>query len=165
MAVYKSAAALRLAQQKRFATMKGTFVELIRERAYAGLEDFQELTSGALTPGQTHGAFARGQSPAQSTPMGARRRLSQLQRKRRGLKGVVPLLPINKVTGRLHRSGMILRHGDKFLLVSRGVPYAEFVVSNEGTRKMVGRRLRNEIKMRAAARLHGILANMKARSI
>lgn len=68
------------------------------------LQDWQQLCSGNLPPSVTAGAFARGNSPDESTRNGKRRMMSKSTLQKRGLQGQIPLLPINKVTGRLYNS-------------------------------------------------------------
>lgn len=124
--------------------------------AEAAGKDLLELLSGSLTPAQTRGAFARGSSPATSTPTGRRRQLTARQRKARGLAGAVPLNPINVQSGDLLR-GVELRRAQAaaaqaFDLGIEDVAYARYVLAIGGTSKMVGRGVQAELKRRFGPR-------------
>jgi len=130
-------------QLKRLQTMKATVAESIRLMRKLGEQDSKELSSGTLTKSQTRGAFARGRTPQQSTPAG----------RLRGKKPGVRLLPINVQSGRLRRSMTSRSRGqNSFETLSRTVPYARFILSESGTRKMVARGMKQEAIRRLKAR-------------
>lgn len=156
MGRFGKASDLARRQQSRFAAVHMTAIEGHRDIAIQGLQDYRELTSGRLTKRQTRGAFARGQSPAKSTPTGTRRRLTTRQLKNRGLKGAIPLLPVNVQSGRLLRS-MRLRQvpgGVQSFVVgpTSAAGRSMFVLTPGGTRRMVSRGVHDEVKRRFRAR-------------
>lgn len=79
----------------------------------------------------------------------SRRGISRARRKKVGFKGSAPLLPINEQTGRLKRGKRLVRVGgysQAFDLKFVGVSYSPFILSKHGTRKMVGRKFREEME-------------------
>ena len=131
-----------------------------------GLKDAQEQTSGSLTPKQTEGAFARGTSPSDSTPTGRRRELTPKQLKARGLTKKVPLLPINKQSGRLHGSFKLTKKRENpqtFELDQTDPGGGIYTLYPGGTRKMVGRGFWHLIKQRARARQAAVINHFRGR--
>lgn len=151
--------------QIEFFRQAGLSAENAHEQlATAALQDWIELCSGALTPNQTRGAFARGSTATVSTAFGRRRGLSARKIANRGLKdslvrGSVPLLPINVQSRRLLNS-IKLRPGPSG--AGRQVfdvgpdPEAAgasmWVLVPTGTRKMIARGIWAEIQRRFRAR-------------
>jgi hypothetical protein len=144
------------AQKARFQKLKLTRETGLRDIAEAGKADAIELASGALTRSQTRGAYARGDSPANSTPTGRRRQLTARQLATRGLIGGAPMLPINVQSGKL-RAGirLVLRSPAprlSYSLLIQNVDYARYILSEMGTKKMVSRGYKAEIQRRQKAR-------------
>lgn len=127
-------------QMKRLATMQATMKDSVRDMQKEGVKDAIELTAGTLTRSQTRGQYARGRLAATSTSTGRKR-------------GRAPMLPINQITRRLRRSMRSRSHSKLgFEVLSAGVPYAQFILSEAGTRKMVGRGMKKEAGKRLKAR-------------
>lgn len=119
--------------------------------------DWKELVSGDLTKSQTRGAFARGSSPATSTPSGRRRTLSPRQLANRNIPGGVPSLPINKQSGRLYNSIQIANvsaAGSQVYDVGPNatVDRSVYRILPNGTKKMVASGIWAEIERRWKAR-------------
>lgn len=142
------------AQQARFATMKMTREQGLRDIAEAGKKDAIDLASGGFTKKQTAGAFARGQTPPESTPQGPRRRLSRRTLKGRGITGSIPLLPINVQSGRLRRSiALRVKSRSRYDLVAGDVAYAKYILAIGGTAKMYSRGFKQEVQRRQRSRM------------
>lgn len=130
-------------QMKRLVAMQATIKQSVRLMRRLGEQDAGELTSGgvkAKTLAKLGHPFARGASTAKSTPAGRKR-------------GSVPMLPINVQSGKLKRSFRsrdFKRNG--FEVLSAQVPYAKFILSESGTRKMVARGMKKEANRRLKAR-------------
>lgn len=157
MAQFTDPMALYKAQKVRFAKQMLTARAAHEEVVIAGLHDMVELASGRLTKSQTRGAFARGSSPATSTPTGRRRQLTKAQLRRRAIKGGVPLLPINVQKGNLRKAIRKIQTaappgGQAYDVGPQGVPYAKYVLGLGGTRKAVARGYFPEVRKRWRAR-------------
>lgn len=136
-------------QLARLKAMQATMQQGVKLMKDEGLKDAEELTSGTLTKRQTRGQFARGRSPKISKATGR-------------LRGRTKLLPINKQSGRLFRSMYAKGHARLgFEIVSRGVPYARYILHEAGTRKMVARGMKQEAQKRLRARRKAHLDHFK----
>lgn len=167
---------LRVAQRARFAAILHDAHEVHRVIATDGKEDFQEMTRGTVSTkslramGHPFGRIA-GSDPS-TGGRGVRNR-----KKFQGMltrKGVLPPLPINKQTGKLHAAitlsgprGPKLAY-DLFSNVRDG---RQYVLSPVGTKKMVGRGLlgqwgvlRKRHRARKAAYVDLLRASLKARA-
>lgn len=129
--MHRTAKSLYDAQLARFRSSKMSIVSATRMMASQGKDDLYELLSG--TAKYKGHPFARGQSAASSTAMGARRSI-------KGQKSSsAPLRPINVKTGRL-RASLRLNVGPASSYdLSVSTKYARYILHPAGTRKMVGR--------------------------
>ena len=152
MARYTNPLALYKAQVKRFEQLGVSMREGHQLLAIEGLGDSREILSGTLTPKQTRGAFARGATPALSTPTGRRRALSTRQKRNRGLTGTVPLLPINMQSGKLVSSQKLNKVASgtrqQFDLTQVNPGGGIYTMIPGGTSKMVDRGYKQEIRRR-----------------
>ena len=148
-------------QKKRFEELKLTREKGFKDISLAGFRDAVELASGGLGPKQTKGAFAKGASPALSTPDGRRRQLTARKLARRGIVGGVPLLPINVQSGKLQQGiRLVYVPGAKirYDLLVASVEYAKYILSLGGTSGkagkggMVARGYKPEVQRRQRAR-------------
>lgn len=118
-----------------------------RHIAESGELDYLDLTKGRLSPKQTRGKFARRKSG----------------RRRGG--GSVPLLPINRVTGRLARSIRIVevpgKHQAFHVGPSKAAGRSMFVMLPAGTRFMVARGIYAVIEARWKARNKALLDTLR----
>ncbi len=130
---------------KRFAAMKKDFKVLHSQIVSESLRDSREATSGKLSKKETKGAFARSAS---------------------GLKrGRLRRLPINIQTGALHDSFYLRRASggvQAFHLYSKAA-HARFVLALPGTRKMVARGFREQIRKQWRARNKALLDTFRKR--
>jgi hypothetical protein len=129
--------------------------------------DLKELTAGDIPAAfiDKYNPFARGKSPSANFARGGsvqRRRVSQSAAMKAIGRRTVPLLPINKRSGRLHRSVMLRKKGSanvRFgaresysVIVGTNLPYTQFIFSPYGTRFMVGRGILDEVDKRMRTR-------------
>lgn len=136
-------------QGKRIKNAKVAMEEIPRMLAEEGVKDSIQLTGGTLTRKQTRGQYARGLTASKSTATGRKR-------------GRAPALPINMVSGRLRRSFERKRRGKTIQdVVSSNIDYAQFILSPQGTRKMVTRPLKKEVTKRGKARNYAVRAHFK----
>ncbi len=143
--VHKSAASLLLAQTDRVRYMTGSARRVFAEGiAKPGVQDHYDLTSGSIsakTLAKLGHPFGRGQSP-QKRGAGnmnlARRATSKKKLAKAGMRGRVPLLPINVQSGRLRRSFRVVGTGTS-VSVNNSAPYARYILNPQGTKYMVGR--------------------------
>lgn len=132
--------------------------------------DLKELTAGNIPREfiDKYNPFARGKSAASNFARGGsmqRRRVNQTAAMKAIGRRTVPLLPINKRSGRLHRSVMLRKKGSanvRFgaresysVIVGTNLPYTQFIFSPYGTRFMVGRGILDEVDKRMRARFAG----------
>lgn len=140
----KGLIALAKDQEKRMRRAVKTMDDAVKWRAAEGVKDSIELTGGTLTRSETRGQYARGRSAGSSTSTGRKR-------------GRAPSLPINQVSHKLRRSFNRKKKSHQvYEVVSRGIPYAKYILSESGTRKMVTRPLKKEVVKRGKARLYAI---------
>lgn len=133
MATHTTFLSLVQAQESRFAKVKNTLDNVSRIMAREGYADLKELTEGGLSKKVTRGAFARGLSPAQNMVNAGN------VARRPKMKARIPLRPINKQSGKLHRSIRVAQSGKYSFDVSVSTPYAKYILHPAGTKKMVGR--------------------------
>lgn len=146
MRTHRSVTALYDAQLKRFSTMKMTMAQGHAEIAKRGLADMAELTRGSIskkTLARLGHPYGRGASPAQRTPTGLMRGGNAAKNKKLTGRARIPLLPINRQSGKL-RQGMYLRKTSspgaiQSFVLGSDVPYAKYILHPAGTKKMVGR--------------------------
>lgn len=138
---YTSGLALYKAQVARLAQLKDDREKGFLDMANKIVKDCEELTSGTLTPAQTRGRYARGASRPQRTNAGLKRF------------GGAPLLPINIVSRRLNTSFRLRGNfkGSKRIDIVSTAGHARFILAWDGTRFMVARGFREEIRKRQAA--------------
>ena len=146
MRVHHSATALYDAQLKRFATMGMTMREGHRDIAHKCFGRMSHYTRGGIsqkTLNRLGNPFGRGASAAERTPTGLMRGADPAKAKKHTGRVKIPLLPINRQSGKL-RQGMYLRKTffpgalQAFALGS-DVKYAKYILHPAGTKKMVGR--------------------------
>lgn len=134
-------------QLKRLQTMRATVDDSIRLMRKLGESDAKELSSGSVSTAtlvKLGHPFGRGRVAQESTSTG---------RYRGTAKARMRLLPINVQSGRLRRSMTSRSRGKQsFETLSRTVPYARFILSESGTRKMVARGMKQEATRRLKAR-------------
>lgn len=135
MASHTTALSFVRSQEARFKNIVGDGQKVVRMFVEGGESDLRQMTSGALTPEQTKGAYARGASAASNFAKGGS------VARRPGARRKAPLRPINKQSGRLNRSVHVKRlsAGIYDLSVGKGVPHAKYVLHPAGTKFMVGR--------------------------
>ena len=100
MATHRNALQLFDAQVTKFRGFRGTAVQAWSMLPEGAEQDLRDLLSGTLTPEQTRGQFARKAPLPHYDPRNPTR--TQIRRVR--ARGAVPLLPINKQSGRLFDS-------------------------------------------------------------
>jgi len=165
VARYAKGLDLYKAQLAQLAATKADLKKAHRMVCEASERDLEAILSGTLTRQQTRGAFARGQSPALRTATGRRRQLTDRQRKSRGIKGSVPVNPVNVQTGKL-KKGVRLNKGTKGLqsysLAIEGVDYAPWILADGGTSKMVSRQVRAELKKAFGPRNKALVDHLRA---
>ncbi|MCC7229255.1 MAG: hypothetical protein IT203_02610 [Fimbriimonadaceae bacterium] len=129
---FKNPLDLYNAQMARMAKANASIADGLKMMREGATQDAIDLTGGHLTPKQTRGQYARGRAAILSTPNGRKR-------------GTAPMLPINMVSGRLRRSiqGRSWKKNG-FAVVSKGVPYSQFILSESGTRVMVARGMKRK---------------------
>ncbi len=182
MGKYSDPLKLYDAQRARFQQAKMTQRQAHDAIAEAGLEDMKELTDGSLTPSQTRGAFARGDSGERRTltarqiknrgiaplpkPKGQKKATSTAKKRKKrsgsgkakspGLRHLIPLLPINKQSHDLHDSvskqDVSIGSRQSFEVGPEGVEYSKYVLGPGGTVKMVARGFFAEVRKRWKAR-------------
>jgi hypothetical protein len=148
MATHKSAASFGIALAKRFGNMQGSLRDIHDKIANEVVDDHMDLTSGTVTTKTLRQAghpFGRG-------PSGAQR--GGNKKGRRSFKR----LPINRQTGQLRASKFKTGPSgpDRTYRIGFEIPYARFVLSPTGTRKMVARGFYEEIRSRHRARKQGL---------
>lgn len=144
MGIYTKPIDLMRAQEARFRKTMMTAEQMFILNVRSAEGDLEEVTSGTLTKkdlARLGHPFGRGSSAAKSTAKGAMRGASKARRTRVGITGVVPLLPINKQSGKLRRGSFMRRTSSAPLtfVVGSDAPYAKYIFSPVGTKKMVGR--------------------------
>lgn len=132
--------------------------------------DLKELTAGTIPAAfiDKHHPFARGASAATNFVRAGntfRRRTSQKAVRAAIGSRSVPLLPINKRSGRLHGSVQLRKRGSAnvifgsretySVIVGTNLPYTQYIFSPYGTRYMVGRGILDEVDKRMKARFSG----------
>lgn len=162
---------------RRVTRMVSSIRQMHNELVLGGVRDHASLTSGGVSTRrlrQMGHPFGRQRSQDRSTGVrgvvkGPRVLFGQEKRRNRLRKGVLMPLPINKQTGRLRRS--FWRTGpigaDRRVDMGFRAPYAKYVLSPEGTQKMVARGFHSHgsgigqlgaISKRHRARMQGALA-------
>lgn len=167
---------LRVAQRARFEGIKHDIHAVHKMMATDGKEDFSELTSGAVSTktlramGHPFGRLVSGDISTGGRGVRNRQKFAQHLTRR----GALPLLPINKQTGKLH--GAITLIGPtgpnfRYDLFSNVRDGRQFVLKPGGTSKMVGRgllgqwgMLRKRHRARRAAYVDVLRASHKARA-
>ena len=144
MGVYSKPIDLMRAQETRFRKTMMTAEQMFILNVRSAESDLEEVTSGTVSTSQLRRLghpFARGASSAESTPKGAMRGASKKRRQRVGITGVVPLLPINKQSGKLRGGTFMRRTSSRPLtfVVGSDVAYAKYIFAPAGTKRMVGR--------------------------
>ena len=146
MRTHHSVTALYDAQLKRFSTMKMTMLEGHRDishKCFGRMSYYTRGNTSSKTLVRLGHPFGRGATPLDRTPTGLMRGANPAKAKKLTGRARIPLLPINRQTGKLRR-GMYLRKTfypgalQAFALGS-DVPYAKYILHPAGTRKMIGR--------------------------
>jgi hypothetical protein len=162
MAIYTRPADIMRAQEARFRRMGVAMLDVHRELVRGGKRDAAEATGGAISTkdlkamghpfgrvgGQGSGTIGRG-------IQGDRKRFSGKGDKGQiTTKGVVKPLPINKQTGKLRDSFFLNGPTGPNHVYDMGfaAPYATFVLSPSGTKRMIPRGYFEFIKRRHKAR-------------
>lgn len=159
MAKYTDPMALLKGQQRQMAAALQA-VQRVHARAVREIVDHSDdLLKGGISTAQlrrmghpfSRRRFATLSKDAKSAARGARHQRGRWELRGSGL-GNVPLLPINRQTGRLLRdqrlSGRNIGPGRQQWTHTRFAPYAGFVLGDKGTRRMIPRGYRKELDRR-----------------
>lgn len=161
---HKTVGSLLTAQRIRYEKFQGTIRQAHHALVADSAQDHVELTSGTISKGRLKALghpFGRGDSAEESTSFGLARGTGRGQQK-------VPLLPINRQSGRLQRSLKWFgpRGRDLEYRVWFDAPHARYITHPSGTKKMIGRGLRGpkgQLRRLHKARLRGVLIALKNR--
>jgi hypothetical protein len=146
MRTHKTIDSLYQAQIKSFAIRKMTMKQGHADIAKRSLGDMSELTRGGIsskTLRRLGHPYGRGASAAVRTPTGLMRGADPKKAKSSMGRRTVPLLPINRQSGKL-RAGMYLRKTSspgalQAFALGSDVKYAKYILHPAGTKRMVGR--------------------------
>jgi hypothetical protein len=141
LSVYRDVRTLAIAQRKRLRATQATMEKGHTMIAIEGREDLHELTAGKIsskTLRKLGHPYGRGSSPGAGK---LQRASGRAKTKAATGRASVPLLPINKQSGKLRR-GIFLRRssgGKQAYALGSGARHAKYIMNPAGTSKMVGR--------------------------
>lgn len=145
MSVYRDLRSMADSWERRARLREGDYDGAIREWASECGAFLRRMMSGAITRRQLRRLghpFGRGSNPAQSGEGYRSVRGADRAKARRIIgRANVPPLPINVQSGRLRRSVYVRRAGPMDWRTGASAPYARYILSPVGTRRMVGRGL------------------------
>ena len=126
---HTSAASLLLAQTKRFAAMDLSAKTAHKMLAYEGFKDLKAQTSGTTKTKELRAMghpFGRGVN-------------SQAGGARKGQRRKMRTAPINRQSGKLNQQIYLKKQSRNSLILGSNAPYAKYLFSHNGTKKMVRR--------------------------
>lgn len=143
MGVYTKGIDLAEAQLRRFQRVNADMKTMHRDLAHQGFVDALELTSGT-TSTKTLRKMGHPFGRIRTTLPGKGR-----------MRGRLPLLPINRQTGRLQRGLRIVEQQKQTMQtidIRSRAPYTKYILALGGTRRMVARGYKPEVERRWKAR-------------